>query len=167
MALIISPYREQIFHAANAAGLDPWLVEAIVWQESRSHADAFRYEPKFWLRYMAKSPQYKQLSPPRRYSSSYGLMQIMWVVAKELGYLAEPEGLFIPSTNLVWGCRKLKQLTAWGNGYPGVPLEDRKLAVLASYNGGTGGNTPGTPLRPDNYQYAQRVLATQAELLLA
>lgn len=158
-------YRPVIFGQANTQGLDPYLVEAIVWQESRGQADAFRWEPLFWQRYMVKQAQFKGLYPPRRYAASYGLMQIMWVVAKELGFEGEPELLFVPSTNLYWGCKKLRSLFDWAAGFSEVPSPVRLQAVLASYNGGKGGNTPGTDLRPDNQQYALRVLATRNALL--
>lgn len=163
MATNPSWYRPLIFPVANSFGLDPYLVEALIWQESRSQADAFRYEPKFWTRYLSKLPEYQSLNP-RRVSSSYGLMQLMYVVAKEIGYQDEPEGLFVPRTNLHWGCLKLSQLVQWARQYP-VPAEDQTMAALAAYNGGKGGNTPGTPLRPDNRQYALRVLGSRAMLL--
>lgn len=157
-------YRPLIFQIANSFGLDPYLVEALIWQESRSQADAFRYEPKFWVRYLAKLPEYKGTNQ-RRVASSYGLMQIMYVTAKEIGYGDEPEGLFVPRINLHWGCEKLRELFQWAEKYGTVLPDERRVAVLAAWNGGKGGNTPGTPLRPDNRQYAMRVIATR-ELLL-
>ena len=155
-------YRPILTPIANAYTLDPRLVEAVVWTESRGQADAFRFEPKFWERYLAKLPEYKG-TVPRRVSSSYGLMQIMYVTAKELGFSDEPERLFLVKENLHWGCRKLQQLTTWAAGFPTVPYDLRLQAICASYNGGRGGNTPGTELR--NQKYADRVLATYRELL--
>lgn len=157
-------YRPLIFQIANSFQLDPFLVEGVVWQESRGQADAFRYEPKFWLRYLAKLPEYKGENE-RRVASSYGLMQIMYVTAKEIGFDGEPEGLFVPRVNLHWGCEKLSQLFTWARSYSTVPGDEQRIAALAAYNGGRGGNTPGTDLRPDNRQYAMRVLATRAVLL--
>lgn len=167
-ALVIPPgfrkYREQVDIAAEGAGLDPVLVAAVCWQESSFNADAFRFEPKFWSRYMKKKPEYADLNP-RRYSSSYGLMQIMWVTAVERGFptSAPPELLFEPSVGLKWGCRQLRLLFDWARGL----TDDPKLVetcALAAYNGGRGGNHPlnDSPLR--NADYAVRVLAKKAVL---
>lgn len=149
---------------ANAYQFDPRLICAQVWCESAGRADAFRHEPRFWLKYMATNPKYqgKGLNP-RRVSSSYGLMQVMYVVAEELGFKGEPEELFLPQTNLHFGCMKLRQLREWASTFA-VPQERRTLAMLAAYNGGPGGNKPTEPLRPVNEQYAERVLATYREL---
>lgn len=159
-------YRHLITPVANSFALDPRLVEAIVWTESRGRADAFRFEPKFWLRYLAKLPEYKD-AIPRRVSSSYGLMQIMYRTAFEQGFHGEPEMLFMPRENLHWGCRYLRNLVHWANKYQDVSPADRQLAVLASYNGGRGGNSPhkgSQNLRPANRSYALKVLAAYEEL---
>lgn len=161
--MIDPKYLPLITTTANAFSLSPRLVAAIVWAESRGQADAFRFEPKFWSRYLAKLPQYKD-QIPRRVSSSYGLMQIMYTTAVEQGFHGEPERLFLPKENLHWGCRYLRGLVQWADRFTEVPPNDRLLAVLASYNGGRGGNTPGTSLRPVNRAYALRVLAIQGEM---
>ena len=151
---------KEITAAAVEHKLDPVLVEAIVVQESAGNTDAFRFEKDFWNRLMKPNPRYASLNP-RRYASSYGLMQPMWVVATERGLDAKlpPEMLFIPEIGLKWGCRQLAYLTAWADqGWPQIAQPDRLLAILASYNGGRGGNIPGSPLRPQNRAYAQSVL---------
>jgi len=158
-------WMEPITKVANAYQLDPYLVAAVVWCESRGRADAFRHEPRFWLRYMANHPKYRGKGlNPHRVSSSYGLMQIMWVVAEELGFKGEPEELFVPRTNLHFGCQKLVELRGWVEKFQDLPPARRQLAMLAAYNGGTGGNDPREPLRPVNEQYAERVLASYREL---
>lgn len=157
-------YRAVITTVANAFGLEPRLVEAIVWIESRGQADAFRFEPKFWERYkLAQRPEYADMIP-RRASSSYGLMQVMYPTAREQGFDGEPEMLFVPRENLHWGCRILHLRRQWVDGFAAVPVAERQLAMLASYNGGPGGNKPGQPLRPDNKAYALRVLAAYSDL---
>lgn len=149
---------------ANAYQFDPRLIMAVIWTESRGRADAFRHEPKFWLRYMVNNPKYKGKGlNPRRVSSSYGLMQVMYVVAEELGFKGEPEELFVPQTNLHFGCQVLKDRRTWVGGFD-APQDKLQLAMLASYNGGKGGNAPTGDLRPENRQYAERVLATYREL---
>ena len=154
-----------IVAAANTHKLDPVLVAAVVLKESSANSDAFRHEPNFWNRYMKLTPQFKGLNP-RRYSSSYGLMQPMWVVATERGFPSDlpPELLFVPETGLDYGCRQLRLLTDWADtGWPQIAPQTRLEAILASYNGGRGGNTPGTALR--NHSYARAVLALHALLV--
>lgn len=150
-------YGTEIKTIAETYQLDPDLVEAVVLKESSGNTDAFRFEPDFYNRYLKRLPECRGLNP-RRISSSYGLMQVMYWVARELGYSKDhpPELLFVPQTGLGWGCRKLQTLIDWANGYQAVPESDRLLAALAAYNGGRGGNTPGTVLR--NGIYARGVL---------
>lgn len=150
-------YETEIAAAASAHSLDARLVTAIVQQESAGKTDAFRFEPLFWARYLAKLPDYKN-ADPRRVSSSYGLMQLMYVTAKELGYAQEPEYLFVPSIGLEWGCRRVEALVAWAGTFPGTTNLQRLRAVLASYNGGKGGNPPDAALLR-NGRYADQVLA--------
>lgn len=150
-------YRHKITTVANAHSLSPFLVEAICWVESRGRVDAFRHEPQFWDRYhLADKPEYSGMNP-RRVSSSYGLMQIMYPVARELGFQGEPEMLFQIAVNLHWGCKKLREISDWANSF-NIRYPDRLRAIAAAYNGGKGGNAPGTPLR--NGVYADRVIAT-------
>lgn len=135
--------------AAVAArfGLDPMLLEAVAWQESSCRTNAYRYEPLFWDRYLAKDAKWANANP-FRVSASYGLLQIMFPVAQELGFIGKPEELFDPETGLEWGARKLASLVAWAKG-------DIEMA-LAAYNGGKGGNAT-RPFR--NGTYATNVLA--------
>lgn len=157
-----SAYRTLIWEEATKVGIDPHLVEAIIFVESSDCADAFRFEPKFWARYLAKLPEWKG-SIPRRVSSSYGLMQIMFPVAKEMGFVGEPETLFLPSVNVKWGCKKLQSLLKWSQSFSTVPSDKQLCAAIASYNGGRGGNKPtDEPLR--NGKYASKVLATMERL---
>jgi len=159
-------FRPEIEAAAASAGVDPQIIEAIVSVESSGRADAFRHEPKFWRRYLAHVDPWK-LHNPRRVSSSYGLMQIMFIVAHERGFRGEPEELFVPGTNLAWGCQHVAYLQDWANGHDASDPE-RLVATLASYNGGRGGNVPravpsaGPLLR--NEVYAKKVLARRDSL---
>lgn len=143
-----SPYLEAIQFAADTHGLDPLLVRAVVIQESAGRADAFRYEPGFWLRYLAHSERWQQ-EEPRRVSSSYGLMQILYPTAVDYGYRGAPEGLFDISTNLDLGCRVLKShLVRFGG---------QIALALAAYNAGPGNTRAGVP-------YAQAVLKRYQDL---
>jgi soluble lytic murein transglycosylase-like protein len=143
-------YRAEIEAAAREHGLEADLVEAVVLVESAGLAHAYRWEPEFWRRYLEGKPQWIG-SNPRRVSASYGLMQCMFPVAVELGYVGEPEGLFVPSVALDVGCHKLAELLKWSGG--------NVDAALAAYNGGKVGNSA-PPYRNQSY-----VLKVNAALL--
>jgi soluble lytic murein transglycosylase-like protein len=154
-------YRKEIEAAAKTYGLDPQLVEAIVLTESAGNTDAFRFEPNYYNRYLKPKKLYPGQNP-RRVSSSYGLMQIMYDVAKERGYPDSllPEHLFFPEVGLAWGCKHLRMLFDWANEpqFAACSEQDKLEAVLASYNGGRGDNKPTQkPLR--NASYVRKVLA--------
>lgn len=164
-------HRAAIQAAAAKYGLDPLLVEAIVWQESAYNTDAFRHEPDFWNRYMKGNPTYRDLNP-RRVSSSYGLMQVMYCRLLEDRIPANdrwaPELLFVPENGLDIGCALLKELLDWAEriGVPAdrAPAASPAFVALAAYNGGRGGNDPNKnwPLR--NGAYAREVMAKRMTL---
>src|SRR5690349_19412236 len=85
-------YRREIEEVARAHALDPDLIEAVVLTESSGRTDAFRHEPDFYRRYLQGKPEWAGTNP-RRVASSYGLMQVMYPVAKELGFEGQPEDL--------------------------------------------------------------------------
>lgn len=144
-------YRAEVAAMADRFQLDPDLVEAVCMVESSGQTHAYRYEPNFWLRYMAQNPRWAG-SIRERVSASYGLMQVMYPVALEMGMpqADPPEFLFVPTIGLQYGCRKLKETLGWAKG-------DVK-AALAAYNGGkTADNKPGVePKR--NQAYVNKVL---------
>lgn len=159
-------YWKEIVAAAMKHNLDPVLVEAIVVKESSGNADAFRFERDFWNRYLKPNKLYAGKNP-RRVSSSYGLMQVMFPVAVERGYPTDlhPELLFVPETALDYGCRQLRYLIDWANdGWPDLPEPVRLAAAVAAYNGGKGGNRP-TDQPNRNATYAKAVLANYSVLL--
>jgi soluble lytic murein transglycosylase-like protein len=122
-------YRTEIEGAAHEHGLEPDLVEGVVLTESSGRTDAFRYEPGFYERYLKGRPAWKD-QIPRRISSSYGLMQVMYTTAVEHGFTGEPEELFIPKRGLDMGCTILAHLMEWSELDP--------MKALAAYNGGKG-----------------------------
>lgn len=145
-------YNALITATATVYGLDPHLITAVCVKESGLHADAFRYEPDFWDRYLKDNKDYKD-AMPRRVSSSYGLMQLMFPTARENGFEGEPEELFVPSTNLRYGCAHFKKLLDWAEG--------NEAKALAAYNGGKGNWNGDQP-----QQYAQQVLALRDQIKL-
>ena len=152
----------EIEKQAKAQQLDPLLIGAIVLTESSGNTDAFRHEPNFYNRYIKPYKLYAGWNP-RRISSSYGLMQLMAPVAHERGYPKDRpvEYLFVPEVGLEWGCKHLRYLFDWAGEFntPLVPVseQDRLEAVVASYNGGRGGNKP-TDRPKRNASYVRKVL---------
>lgn len=132
---------------AQRRQLDPDLLIAQVMIESAGQADAFRWEPGFYQRYiLGKTLPYSHYGPLA--ACSYGLLQIMFAVAWELGYRGRPEDLFLPNVGLDWGAKKLRTLIDWANG-------DVEQALCA-YNGGKALNRT----KPyANQRYASKVFA--------
>ena len=148
----MTPYRGLIQSFANQYRLDPNLVEAVVIAESNGCTDAFRYEPEFYQRYLKDNPEYRGMLP-RRVSSSYGLMQVMYSTAREHGFRDLPEVLFQPNVGLQYGCLHLAKVIQQANG--------NVREALARYNGG--GNYQGT--QPQ--KYATRVLTLYRSVEMA
>lgn len=158
-------YRAEAEASAKQHGLDPDLVHAMCMVESSGDTRAYRYEPAYFLRYMAKDERWKH-ADPRVVSASYGLMQVMYQVALEFGFPPNdpPEQLYIPSIGIEFGCRVLAERMAWVTREAGNLSEGIRLrAALASYNGGKGGNR--ADHQPDrNARYADKVLFTLAQV---
>jgi soluble lytic murein transglycosylase-like protein len=151
----LTPYRAEIEAISASFHLDPDVIEAIVLTESAGKTHAYRFEPFFWERYLSRKPKYDG-AVPERVSSSYGLMQVMYPVACELGFTEPPEYLFVPIIGLQWGCRKFRSLLDWAK-------QDVEQA-LAAYNGGKGDNAQ-RPFR--NKDYVTRVLRNLDRVKLA
>lgn len=153
-----SRYWKEIAEIAAQFQLDPLLVEAIVLTESSGNTDAFRFEPDFYNRYIKPKKLYPGQNP-RRISSSYGLMQLMYPVAIERGFLDSnpPEYLFIPAIGLEFGCKQLRMLLDWAETFDATP-QAKLEAAIASYNGGRGGNKP-TESPKRNASYVRKVFA--------
>lgn len=158
-------YADLVREIAPAYGLDPDLVIALCLVESSGNPKAYRFEPAFFRRYMAHDPRWRA-ADPKRVSASYGLTQVMFLVAVEFGFpdTDDPELLFDPRLNLHYGCKVLAERMAWvAKAAADVSDDVRLRAALASYNGGKGGNA--ADHRPDrNAQYAAKVLARLADV---
>lgn len=144
-----SQYRPEIIAAAAAQNLDPLLVEAVVWQESSDKRFAFRYEPAFWERYLYGRAHAPGIEFGPLAACSYGLMQVLYTVAREDGFSGAPEELFDVIPALQVGCVHLRKMLDWAQG------DDAK--ALAAYNAGTGNWQAGQ-------DYAASVLAWKAKL---
>lgn len=114
---------------ALAHGLPPALVAAVCEHESGGWEPwAMRFEPAFLKRYV-EPLKLKSATEANARATSYGLMQVLGQVARELGfkgkYLTE---LCDPVVGVEFGCRKLKQCMDKHD-------NDQRAALLA-YNGG-------------------------------
>ena len=109
------PFEEKIVAISYFFCLPPSLVAAIADVESGFYPYAYRYEPHFEKRYVR--PWAKKKRPGadglemRLLATSLGIMQVMGLVAVELGHPSNrlPE-LFDCEKGLWFGCRKLRQL---------------------------------------------------------
>ena len=141
-------FSDLIAAQAEAHRLDPWIVFAVCCQESACNPAALRPEPGFWLRYganvlraiaaSATRTDDRWAAYPEIASASYGLMQVMYPVALEVGLvLAYPTELCVPAIGLEAGCRKLAQcfdrVPTIGSGL--VTIQPIEMA-LQWYNGG-------------------------------
>lgn len=171
-------YSEDILRTAATFNLDPDLIAAQIQVESAGCEYAWNPEPAYkYLWDVKKKKPFRQLTYPEILSevppidfptlagdrdqewwaqqSSWGLMQVLGAVARELGfsapYLTE---LCDPVANLSIGCTKLAQLMDWAKG--------NRIQALAAYNGGKGGNEK-PPFR--NQAYADKVLRAYKALV--
>ncbi len=150
-------FADHILLQSTAArhGLSPFLVGAIMRVESEGNPYAWNPEPKYrWFWDVRDNKPFRTLSavevdnetPPRDFralagdpdqewwaqQASWGLLQVMGAVARELGYTRKYlTQLTDPEDSLEYGCRKLLQLKGryhQGHGWEGV---------IAAYNAGS------------------------------
>lgn len=112
--------------------LNPLLVASVVEVESSGDPLAIRYEPA-WKYFVtpaifALKNDITEDTERILQSCSFGLMQVMGGVARELGFIGQLPKLFEPDVGLNLGCRKLSLLSQ---------KYKRLEEVLASYNAGT------------------------------
>ena len=148
--------------AAKKYKLDKIFLKSIAIVESSLDPRAYRYEPKFWDRYLADHNFWKT-KDPKEVSASYGLMQIMYVVAHELGFTGKPEDLYNPMINVMLAAKLLKKHFDYMKENPKPDYWPFELA-LAWYNGGRG-NNPDETGRLRNPEYLKKVKAAQWQLL--
>jgi len=120
----VQRYATQIKAAAQAAGVSPQLLAAIVYVESKGIAAVKRTEPDGRV--------------------SYGLTQILCSTAQELGFTGKCIDLFNPSINLKWGAEYLKsRLNRYG----------LDLGILSYNTGSPQHDSRGNLYDPNNYIY--------------
>lgn len=133
------------------------LLKAVATAESSLNERGYRFEQGFWDRYLKGNPQWKDWDP-HVVSASYGLMQIMFVVAWEAGFRGTAEDLYNPVINVELGAKILaKHLENVEKENAHIKYGLWPIAVMcARYNGGKGGN-PDSTGRLKNQEYFNRV----------
>jgi len=141
---------------AQAKGLPPEIVKALIVKESTSRVWAWRPEPPYRYLWDVKHGRpFRALShqemfsptPPKDFpapcnvsrvaewwgqKSSWGYMQVMGAVGRECGYSGDfLGGLYEPAINIEIGCRHLKNLARRYLATAGWP------GVVAAYNAGS------------------------------
>lgn len=91
--------------------LDSSLVCAIIERESSWDEYAMRFEPAFYSRYVAARFPKGQCTESVHLATSFGLMQLMGLCAREIGFPGDlPVGwLLKPEFNIEFGCKLLRQ----------------------------------------------------------
>ncbi len=114
--------------------LDPLLVKAIVLQESSGNPFVVRYEPKW--KYAFECRGFAQMiglgctedTERMGQMSSWGLMQVMGTVARELGFRGWFSQLCDPTIGIKFGCKKLRKL---------ADRYSDEHDIVAAYNAGS------------------------------
>lgn len=117
---------------AELYGLDLDLVTAIVMTESSGDPNAHRFEPGtdkylYFAREHADRLQIPYEEEKRNQMTSWGLMQLMGFVARELNFTNRLEDLMAVEAGLFYGCKKLYQV---------AHRYDIESDVIAAYNAG-------------------------------
>ena len=159
---------ELIQNTAGSFGV-PWrLVYAIINVESRFEPYACRFEPLWNEKWVvtpdvfAKSLGQSIPTEIVQQKTSWGLMQVMGAVARELGFTGYLPQLCLSEYSIHYGCKKLQQLM---KRYP-TDIND----VVAAYNAGSPRRQPdgryvndGYLIKVTNAVHETRSLADPAE----
>jgi soluble lytic murein transglycosylase-like protein len=121
-----------IRNTATSMGLDPNLATAIAIQESNFDSSSCRYEPNwsyfFQVDKFARKLNITSITEKQLQAFSWGCMQVMGSVARELGFEEDLPLLMTPENGVLYGCKKLKSLS---NKYGSL------TDVISSYNQGS------------------------------
>lgn len=117
---------------ALSYGIDPFLAQAIAQIESNLDPWKMRYEEKWMYFYLpaqySKNLGISVLTERTLQQFSYGLMQVMGSVARELGFDRELIKLCDPEIGAQYGCMKLSDLKK---------KYSDELDLISAYNAGT------------------------------
>ncbi len=136
---------------ATKYGLDTQLVCAVIEQESGWQPWSIRYEPDFFQHYiqpMLDKTIIHDLTEARARAFSWGAMQLMGEVAREMGFTGHLASLCDPEIGVDWGCKKLKRCIDLANG-------EYTAALLYWNGGGNRAYAPQVIARMANYEVTQ------------
>jgi len=121
--------------ACRVNGLNKSLVFSIIQVESSSDTWAIRYEPQFkWILPRAVSLLHAKAwgvsidTEEMGQRTSWGLMQVMGAVARELGWDGPMTKLLLPEHGIDYGCRQLARLAR---------KHKTEADLIAAYNAGS------------------------------
>lgn len=147
---------DAIFRSAAAAlKVEPAILKAIAMQESGLVWISYRFgkaERRFYRRYILDKPEWtnhRYYSQPQVLSASWGLMQLMYTTAVQMGLPREAPWHVImePEMNILLGARYFaNQMDRYGNA----------SAAIAAYNAGSPRVVQGTN-RFENQAYVDQV----------
>ncbi len=152
----VDQWKDLIIKSSECFRIDAHLIEAIIVTESSGDADATRFEPKwhlynnpqFYCDHLGISKQEEEVSQ----ATSWGLMQVMGAVARDLGYTEDLKMLLVPEVGIFYGCKKLKQL---------MQRYGSEEAVVSAYNQGNARMANGMYM---NQRYVDKVYAYLRQL---
>ena len=151
---------------AKKFGLSKLLLKAVAIRESSLDPRAYRFEKGFWDKYLRNNPEWMGRDIAE-VSASYGLMQLMYVVAWEMGWRGVAEDLYNPVINIELGAKLLRSHldNIAKKGICNKFWNLRPVTVaLCRYNGGAGGN-PDNKGVLRNQKYADKVRHTWDALI--
>ena len=142
---------ESVKKHAEYFDLDWRLVAASIHVESSGVSAVNRYEPKWrWFvspNYWARRLKITDKTEFINQSISWGPMQIMGSVARELGYKQNLPALIYPDVGIFYGCKKLYKLK--------VKYNDDIEDIIAAYNAGAARYRGGVLV---NFEHVDKVM---------
>jgi len=152
--MVITPDGWLVNDAARRFGVPRETVAAIVEVESGGNPWATRYEPHYRWLFPFRNPQTSASQERWQQRVSWGAMQVMGAVARELGFVGPfLSQLCDPETGLQYGCIYLARL---------LDKHGTLLEAVSAYN-------QGAPRRRDdgkfrNQEYVDKVAAAAARI---
>lgn len=123
---------ELIRKIATTEGINPELALAIAGNESNYDCGACRFEKKWkWFvnpRKFSQSLLVTYETEKLLQACSWGPMQVMGAVARELGFTGQIASLSYPELGVLFACKKLKSL---------MKVYTNELDVISAYNQGS------------------------------
>lgn len=113
----LKQYQQLITDSANQFSIGPSVIFGIVWEETKGNTWNPRFEETYYEGkkfYVPSLTAHKLgislVTEQVMQSMSWGLMQILGVVARESGYLGPLPQLCDPAIGLYWGCNYFDRL---------------------------------------------------------